>query len=59
MVLKLYAHNMSTCGRRVATILVEKKVPFKLLPAENIKGEAWLEHQPVSRCVRRSNFTLN
>ena len=58
MVLKLYAFNMSICGRRVATVLVEKKVPFKLLPAENIKGEAWLEHHPVSPCVRRSNSRL-
>jgi len=49
MVLKLYANYRSTCGRRVAAILVEKKVPFKLFAAENIKGEAWLEHQPFGQ----------
>jgi len=58
MVLELYANRMSTCGRRVAAVLVEKKIPFKLFPADNIKGEAWLEIQPVSLPVWRSNVEL-
>jgi hypothetical protein len=49
MVLKLYTHKMFICGRRVPTILVEKRIPFQFMLAENINSEAWLGDQPVSR----------
>lgn len=32
MVIKLYGSFLSTCTRRVATILHEKKVPFHFIP---------------------------
>jgi glutathione S-transferase len=50
MVLKLYASPISTCSRRVAMILHEKKVPFEFYPVNLAKGEqkdpAYVEHQP-------------
>ncbi|KAJ7675223.1 glutathione S-transferase [Mycena rosella] len=39
MVLKLYGVPLSTCTRRVATVLVEKKVPFELIDIDFAKGE--------------------
>jgi len=39
MVLKLHGMHLSTCTKRVATVLAEKKVPFELIPVDLYKGE--------------------
>ncbi|KAJ3554836.1 hypothetical protein NP233_g12342 [Leucocoprinus birnbaumii] len=39
MVLTLWGSPLSTCTRRVATVLHEKKVPFKFVPIDLGKGE--------------------
>ncbi|KAF8179590.1 glutathione S-transferase [Mycena galopus ATCC 62051] len=53
MVLKLYGSPFSTCTRRVATVLVEKKVPFQLFAVDFAKGEhksaAYLQNQPFGQ----------
>ncbi|KAJ7716973.1 glutathione S-transferase-like protein [Mycena maculata] len=51
--LKLYGFHSSTCVRRVATVLLEKQVPFEfvdidLATAEHKSG-AFLEHQPFGQ----------
>lgn len=50
MVLKLYGSPFSTCTKRVATILHEKKVPFEIYPVNLAAGEhktpSYLEKQP-------------
>jgi glutathione S-transferase len=50
MVLKLYSFEQSGCGKRVATVLHEKGVPFEFHPIDAMKGEhksaAFLEKQP-------------
>ncbi|KAF9459959.1 glutathione S-transferase [Collybia nuda] len=53
MTLKLYGSPMSTCTRRVAVVLHEKKVPFELVPVDLGKGEhkapEYLEKQPFGQ----------
>jgi len=53
MVLKLHGGPMSTCTRRVATVLVEKKVPFEFVAVDISKQEhksaAFLENQPFGQ----------
>jgi len=53
MVLKLFGMPMSTCTRRVAVVLVEKKVPFEFVPVDGAKAEhksaAYLEKQPFGQ----------
>jgi Glutathione S-transferase, N-terminal domain len=53
MVLKLYTASLSTCGRRVAVILHEKKVPYELIQgnwaAKEHKSEAWTKNQPFGQ----------
>ncbi|KAF9530991.1 glutathione S-transferase [Crepidotus variabilis] len=53
MVLKLYGSAKSTCTRRVAVILHEKKVPFELVPVDYAAGEhkseAYLKKQPFGQ----------
>ena len=39
MVLKLYGASLSSCTRRVAIVLHEKKVPFEFHPIDFSKGE--------------------
>lgn len=39
MVLTLYGNPQSTCTKRVATILQEKKVPFEFHSIDFAKGE--------------------
>lgn len=39
MVLTLYGAPQSTCTQRVALVLTEKEVPFKLVPINFAKGE--------------------
>jgi glutathione S-transferase len=50
MVLTLYAHPISTCGRRVAALLHEKNVPYKLVAPDiatnEIKSEKWVAKHP-------------
>ncbi|KIY44818.1 glutathione S-transferase [Fistulina hepatica ATCC 64428] len=50
MVLKLYASPVSTCSKRVATVLFEKKIPYELVPIDLTKFEQktpeFLEKQP-------------
>lgn len=50
MVLKLYGSPFSTCTKRVATVLHEKKVPFEIysinLAAGEHKTPSYLEKQP-------------
>ena len=36
---KLYGSSMSTCTRRVATVLKEKNVPYELIPIDLSKSE--------------------
>jgi glutathione S-transferase len=44
---------ISTCTRRVATVLLEKKVPFQFIPVDAAKAEhksaAHLEKQPFGQ----------
>ncbi|KAK7006276.1 glutathione S-transferase [Favolaschia claudopus] len=53
MVLKLYGMPVSTCTRRVATVLVEYKVPFEFVSIDVAKGEhksaAYLQNQPFGQ----------
>ena len=53
MVLKLYGNPLSTCTKRVATVLKEKNVPFEFIPVDFAKGEhkapAFLEKQPFGQ----------
>lgn len=53
MVLQLYGSYFSTCTRRVATILHEKKVPFVLHHIDMAKGEqklpGFVEKQPFGQ----------
>ncbi|KAJ7906155.1 glutathione S-transferase [Mycena leptocephala] len=50
MVLKLHGMAFSTCTRRVAIVLLEKKVPFQFVPISaaktELKSAAHLEKQP-------------
>ena len=53
MVLTLYGGEDTTCTRRVAMVLHEKKVPFKLIKIDWKKKEhktpAYLEKQPFGQ----------
>ncbi|KAJ6526011.1 glutathione S-transferase [Mycena capillaripes] len=53
MVLKLFGAPLSTCTRRVATVLVEKKVPFEFIAIDMAKGEhksaGFTENQPFGQ----------
>ena len=53
MVLKLYGSAKATCTRRVATVLVEKKVPFEFYEVDwankEHKSPAYLEKQPFGQ----------
>ncbi len=54
MVLKLYGFAASTCTQRVATVLVEKKVPFELVNVDweskgEHKAEAFVKMQPFGQ----------
>ncbi|KAJ8691864.1 hypothetical protein PTI98_011385 [Pleurotus ostreatus] len=53
MVLKLYGSPVSTCTKRVATVLIELNVPFELVPIDLRKGEQktpqFLEKQPFGK----------
>ncbi|PFH48301.1 hypothetical protein AMATHDRAFT_65781 [Amanita thiersii Skay4041] len=53
MVLKLYGFSVSTCTRRVGTVLHEKHVPFEFYEIDHTKGEhkspAFLEKQPFGQ----------
>ncbi|KDR68560.1 hypothetical protein GALMADRAFT_256820 [Galerina marginata CBS 339.88] len=53
MVLKLYGSKVSTCTKRVAVVLHEKKVPFELIDIDFAKGEnkspEFLKHQPFGQ----------
>ncbi|KAH8798028.1 glutathione S-transferase [Flagelloscypha sp. PMI_526] len=53
MVLKLYAFAHSTCGKRVATVLHEKAVPFEFISVDTMKGEhktpEFLKNQPFGQ----------
>jgi len=52
MVLKLYSLAVSSCGRRVAAILHEKKIPYELIQPgtiSDIKGEEWTKNQPFGQ----------
>jgi glutathione S-transferase len=53
MVLKLYGVNLSTCTRRVATVLYEKNIPFELITVDIMKGEhksaEYLKKQPFGQ----------
>ncbi len=53
MVLKLYGVAVSTCTQRVATVLIEKKVPFELVNVDWSKGEnkaeAFVKMQPFGQ----------
>lgn len=39
MVLKLYGFTLSTCTKRVATVLHEKNIPFEFHNVDLMKGE--------------------
>jgi len=47
MVVDLHSAPLSPNGQRVAVILIEKKIPFKLISAQNIKSEEYLTIHPV------------
>ena len=53
MVLTLYGHPLATCTQRVATVLLEKQVPFKFVVVDITTGEhkspAYLEKQPFGQ----------
>ncbi|KAG6840451.1 hypothetical protein C0991_006627 [Blastosporella zonata] len=53
MVLKLYGISYSTCTQRVATVLLEKQVPFEFITVDFSTGEhkspAYLEKQPFGQ----------
>jgi hypothetical protein len=50
MVVYLHSASLSPNGQRVAVILIEKKIPFKLVGAQNIKSEEYLTIHPVRTC---------
>lgn len=50
MVVFLHSSSLSPNGQRVAVILIEKKIPFKLVGAQNIKSEEYLTIHPVCYC---------
>ncbi|KAG6877618.1 hypothetical protein C0993_005622 [Termitomyces sp. T159_Od127] len=64
MVLKLYGSPHSTCTKRVATVLLEKQVPFEIIAIDLAKGEhkspAYLEKQPFGQIpyIDDNGFTL-
>jgi Glutathione S-transferase, N-terminal domain len=47
MVVYLHSAALSPNGQRVAVVLIEKKIPFKLVAAQNIKSEEYLTIHPV------------
>ena len=51
----VYLHSpLSPNGQRVAIALIKKKVPFKLIAAQNIRSEEYLASHPVrdsSQCA--------
>ncbi|KAF9261583.1 glutathione S-transferase [Marasmius fiardii PR-910] len=53
MVLKIYGHPLSTCGKRVATVLYEKKIPYEFHVVDIFKGEhktpEFLENNPFGQ----------
>ncbi|KAJ7111013.1 glutathione S-transferase [Mycena epipterygia] len=53
MVLKLVGFHVSTCTRRVAAVLAEKKVPFEFVPVDLTKGEhkapSFVANQPFGQ----------
>ncbi|KAF8626925.1 hypothetical protein AX17_006426 [Amanita inopinata Kibby_2008] len=53
MVLKLVGSSVSTCTKRVATVLREKNVPFEFVEIDLMKGEhksaAFMEKQPFGQ----------
>ncbi|KAF9800158.1 hypothetical protein IEO21_10423 [Rhodonia placenta] len=53
MVLKLHGFSLSTCTRRVALVLKEKNVPYKLVPVDLTKNEnkspSYLANQPFGQ----------
>ncbi|RDB29481.1 hypothetical protein Hypma_014953 [Hypsizygus marmoreus] len=53
MVLKLHGSPLSTCTKRVATVLIEKKVPFELIEVNLSAGEhktpEYLKKQPFGQ----------
>ncbi|KAF5332363.1 hypothetical protein D9758_016954 [Tetrapyrgos nigripes] len=53
MALKVYAFPYSTCSKRVATVLYEKKIPHELILVDLSKGEhkapSYLEKQPFGQ----------
>lgn len=53
MVLKLFGYAFSNCTRRVAVVLVEKKVPFQFISVDMTKGAHkspnYLERQPFGQ----------
>ncbi|THU91382.1 glutathione S-transferase [Dendrothele bispora CBS 962.96] len=53
MVLKFYASPLATCGRRVATVLWEKKIPYEFIDVDVFNGEhktpAYLEKHPFGQ----------
>ncbi|KAJ7759664.1 glutathione S-transferase [Mycena metata] len=52
-ILKLYGGKLTTCTRRVGTVLHELKVPFELIEVDLFKGEQktpeYLEKQPFGQ----------
>jgi len=51
MVIYLHSVPVSPNGQRVAVILIEKKIPFKLVGAQNFKSEEYLTIHPVRYTV--------
>lgn len=53
MVLKLYGNGLSTCTKRVVTVLVEKKVDYELVAIDFAKAEhksaTYLQKQPFGK----------
>jgi len=53
MVLKIHGSPQSTCTRRVVTVLIEKQVPYELIPinfaVNEHKSPAHLEKQPFGK----------
>ncbi|KAG6812672.1 hypothetical protein H0H92_001430 [Tricholoma furcatifolium] len=53
MVLKLYGSGISTCTRRIAAVLYEKRIHFELVEVNLMQGEhkspAYLEKQPFGQ----------
>ncbi|KAF9459960.1 glutathione S-transferase [Collybia nuda] len=64
MVLKLYGMAISTCTRRVAMVLHEKKVPYELIEVDLMTGAhkqpSYLEKQPFGQvpCIDDDGFIL-